>query len=401
MLLKRIRDLYADAYRGLPREVWLLSIAALINRAGTMVLPFLALYMTEQLGMGIERAGLLIGVYGGGSLLGTWVGGQLADRFNPLTIQIASLFLTGLAFMLLGQVTSQPMIAGMLFLIGVVAEAFRPASGAFLAILAPEESRTRAYALMRLAVNVGMTLGPAIGGFLIISDYSLLFWVDGGACIAAAVVIWFFFHGKTYSEAEGPQRNRAVVSPWRDRAYLGFLGGVFLFALMFFQLETAFGIYMKSAYGLVEHEIGLLFSGNTILIILVEMILLRWVERFANWRVLAAGVACAGIGLAMIPFGSTFGFALAAILVFTVGEMLCLPIAYTIASTRAAASNRGAYLGAFGVAFSSAFIVGPPLGSAVYANLGGSILWYLCAPTAVLAAVLFLILGQSLQKKRP
>jgi MFS family permease len=242
---------------------------------------------------------------------------------------------------------------------------------------------------MRLAVNVGMTFGPAVGGFLILVDYSILFWVDAAACIAAALVIWYFFHGRSVETSSDETETASSRSPWSDGPYLQFLTGIFLFSLMFFQLETAFGVYITEHYGLAEHHIGLLFSGNTILIILTEMLLLKWIEPFNRWRVLAVGALFSGAGLSLLPLGNSFLFALTAILVFTVGEMLLLPVAYTLASTRASSSTRGAYLGAFGIAFSSAFIIGPPLGTLVYTSLGSDLLWYCCLPIAGIAAVTF------------
>ncbi len=394
-MLSSIRSEYADAYRGLPRDVWLLSVAALINRAGTMVIPFLALYMTKHLGFAKEDAGLLIGVYGGGSLIGTWVGGYLTDRIGALRIQVTSLWLTAATIFLLGQVERPLNIAIVLFSIGVVAEAFRPASGAFLASIAPAESRMRAYALMRLAVNTGMTFGPAVGGFLILIDYSLLFWVDASACITAALVIWFFFRRHDSNDTRESPSKASIQSPWTDRPYLQFLLSIFMFSLMFFQLQSAFGVYIVEHYGLAEHHVGLLFAGNTILIVLAEMILLKRIESCNQWKALAIGALFAGTGLSLLPFGRTFGFALTAILIFTVGEMLLLPLAYSLASVRASSHNRGAYLAAFGIAFSSAFIIAPPVGMIIYGTYGGDVLWHFCLPMAAIAALTFLRLRHS------
>ncbi len=153
-------------YRGLSHEVWFLALTTLINRAGAMVIPFLSLYLNKYLGYSLGQIGWIMTFYGFGSVVGVYFGGKLTDRVGYHKVMYSSLILTGIAFFGLQFISSFVALCIGIFSLTLVADAFRPAIWVALADYSNEENRTRSVTLIRLAINLGFSMGPAIGGFI-------------------------------------------------------------------------------------------------------------------------------------------------------------------------------------------------------------------------------------------
>jgi len=376
-----IADTYREAFSGLGRPVWLLSFATLVNRAGTMVLPFLALYLTQERGFSTAQAGQALAAYGLGGVAASYVGGWLCDRVHPLRVMKASLALTGLGFVTLGQVRGRFAIFAVILVLSFVGEIFRPANMAALAAASDPGERSRSFALMRLAVNLGMTLGPTIGGFLALYDYGWLFVADGATCILAAGLLQITSRDivipKPAPAAPGapPVRSR---SPWRDGPMMIVFGLMFLLNLVTFQLASTFVLALRDLYDFSEARIGITMAVNTIVIVLFEMVLVHSLSRRDPLKVSGVGAFffCAGLGL--LPFGSGFFYVIFTVLVWTVGEMLVFPIVSSAVADRAPEASRGSYMGMLNLSFAAAFVAAPLIGTWVYQNLGPQTLWYAC-----------------------
>lgn len=384
---------YREAFAGLPREIWLLAAATLVNRAGTMVLPFFTLYFTQQLGLSASTAGLLMAAWGVGSMAGSYGGGLLADHLDPMVVQRLSFVATGVGFLTLLGLRDVTAVAVGMVVVGAVTDTFRPALFAATARVTRPRYRARAFALIRLATNLGMAIGPAVGGLLAAHRYAWLFIADGATCWAAALLLTL-----TLPRVPPPQTHREPApagrhpSPWRDPPFLGFLVAIFALSLVFFQLFFTLPVYLRTARGFTEGAIGGLLAFNAAAIALFEMLLIRAVELRDRLAVTAVGTALVGLGLALLPAGGGLWLALLAMSVATVGEMLSIPTANALVADRAPESATGSYMGAYTLAFACAFVVAPVAGLAVLDHLGGTVLWLGVGGTAVFAAVVFLAL---------
>jgi predicted MFS family arabinose efflux permease len=371
---------YGRAFRGLPRETWLVCVGFLINRAGTMVVPFLALYATAELGYSKETASGLLVAFGLGSVLGSYLGGRLTARLGPLRVQKLSLVAAGGSFLLLGQLRSYPALLLGIFLVALASDALRPAAFTAVAEFSPMAVRTRAIALLRLMANLGISVGPAVGGMLAGWSYRWLFVADGITCWLAAL----FLHRALGSREPTPRERPATVPPptrrsvWSDRPYLAFLVVVFCLYGIFFQFIGTLPLYLNEAYSLPESRIGLLLSLNAVLIVLTEMALVSALETRDATRVFGLGCLLTCTGFALLPLGSTVAFAALTIIVWTVGEMISLPFGYSAAVARADrnGSGSGEYIGLHAAAGALAMFVAPATGLWVYAHLGPETLWY-------------------------
>ncbi len=403
-MVHRVANLYRDAFSGLPRPIWWLALALLVNRAGTMVLPFLSLYFTRHLGYSLAQTGHLIALYGLGSVLGSWGGGRLSDRIGPIRVQRWSLLLTGLGFFALIPLHHPRQVAVAAFLIGLVGDAFRPALMVAATRMSDESNRVRAYALLRLAANAGMAIGPAVGGFLAVHAYRWLFIGDALTCWLAFLLLTIRLR-----DAEGESRAERAVSrrvaaesrsPWTDWPFVAFLVLVTLLALTFFQIFTTLPLHLRDHYGLDERAVGQVIALNALLIVLFEMVLLRRLEAVDPVRLAGLGGFLVGGGLALIPLGPPFGVALLAAVVWTVGEMLSLPTANAVVARRSEGGATGSYMGAFMVTFAVALILAPIVGTRLYALAEGRVLWTTAGAIGLVVFVGMQLLAPVLSRPR-
>ncbi len=165
--MKKLYVNYVNTFRGLSKEVWWLSLITLINRAGTMVIPFLSLYLNESLDFTKEDIGVVMIFFGLGSVGGSWLGGKLTDRIGYYKVMTISLLLTGILFLGLQYINTFLGFCFGILILMLIADTFRPAMFVALKAYSKEENRTRSLTLIRLAINLGFTAGPALGGVII------------------------------------------------------------------------------------------------------------------------------------------------------------------------------------------------------------------------------------------
>ncbi len=385
-MIRRLGQGYARAFAGLPGEVWILAVATLVNRAGTMVLPFLTLYLTGQFGWSPAAAGRMLALYGAGAIGGAFLGGWAADRWSPVAVQQFSLVGTGVGFLALTRLSSEHAFGIAMVVISLVAEMYRPALLAAAGKDVPAEVRGRSMGLLRLAVNAGMSIGPALGGLLATVNYDLLFVADACTCWAAAAVLFLVRRRATrraraaFAEAGGaveahPGEAPPSGSPWRDGPFVLFLGLATLLAIVFFQINGTFPLYLHHEYGLSEAGIGALLGLNALIVVACEMLILHRIERLPPLSVIAPGAFLLCLGFALLPLARGAVYAAATVLVWTIGEMLTLPMANIFVAARAGSARSGRYMGAYTMSFATAFLIAPALGLSVYGRWGGAVLW--------------------------
>ncbi|GAB3326632.1 MFS transporter [Larkinella ripae] len=380
-MIGRSLRLYRDAYRGLPAPVWLLGGVMLINRSGTMVLPYLTLYLTQHLHYSVTDAGVVMAVYGTGALAGTFLGGRLSDRLGFYPVQFWSLLISGFFLIFLQFAQSFYAMCAVVFVYTVLGETFRPALSSAVAYYSTPENRTRAYSLNRLAINLGWALGGGLGGYLASIAYPLLFWFDGITCIVAALVLRVFLPVPNRAEPTPDPSDLTVPkarSPYRDRLFLVFTVATTLFAIGFWQLFSMIPLYFKQVLSLNESHIGLLMTMNGLMIVLIEMPLVYTIEKkYARLKVLiiAIGVLLVGFSYLLLNAGSGVFLAVVCVLFNTLGEMLAMPFMLSFTVERATVQNRGQYLALYSMTYAIAQITGPAIGAQVVTWSGFPVLW--------------------------
>jgi predicted MFS family arabinose efflux permease len=376
---------YRNAYSGLSKSTWLLSLVMLINRSGTMVIPFMTLYLTS-IGYSIGQAGIVFGLFGAGAFSGAYFGGRLTDKIGFYPVQLITLTGGGVLFMVLGQMHTYPLICLFTFLVSFVNEAFRPANSTAIAFYSKEENRTRSYALNRLAINIGWAVGSGMGGLIADINYELLFWIDGVTNICAALIMWFFLKPVDYKPIKKMAGDTAVIhSAYKDKTYLWFILITMLFASCFFQIFTNMPVFFKNELRFSQPYIGFLMAINGIIIALVEMVLVYKLEgKRKNTVYIMFGVALTGISFLTLNLpGMGAALAFAMIILITFGEIFSMPFMNTYWISRTQTSNRGQYAGLYTMAWSAAQCLGPLLGAQLAEHSGFAALWWVVGVLAL------------------
>ncbi len=352
----------------------------------------MTLYLTQSsMGYSIGQAGAVVGFFGLGSICGGWLGGRLTDKIGFHKVQLMTLAGGGLMLMVLGQMKSYPLICGCAFLVNLVNDAFRPANSTAIAVYSKEENRTRSYSLNRLAINLGWAVGGAIGGILSSINFKLLFWVDGGTNLLAALLLHYFLDPSVTRVAKPEVKKTPVASPYRDKVYLMFIGCTILFAACFFQIFSVLPVYYREVLHMPEFMIGLLMTTNGVLIACFEMVLVFKMEgRRENLVYIVYGVSFVGLAYVMLNLLPLSMFtAYFCMIIMTAGEMTTMSFMNSFWISRTKPDNRGQYAGLYTIAWSTAQVIGPAGGAEIAQHLGFRALWWIVGGVCVLAAVGF------------
>jgi predicted MFS family arabinose efflux permease len=389
--------LYKNAYNGLTKRIWLLSFVMLVNRSGTMVLPFMTLYC-KHIGYTTQEAGWVVALYGLGAVLGAFLGGKISDRFGFYYTQFSSLFIGGLLFILLGQMNTYFSICICTFFLSMVNESFRPANATAITFYSNTANRTQSFSLVRLAINLGWGVGSALGGFLASINYHLLFWVDGYTNIAAAILLLMLlprvglaqqlqYRGE--SKKSVGETNFKKASAYNDKTFLIFVGLQILFAFCFFQLFTTVPLFFKEGLKLDESLIGGIMALNGILIALVEMVIVFKLERklpYLKLMMFGSVLMAVSFFILNITFASGYLIAVASTIMVTFAEMIAMPFMNTWYIKRSNETNRGEYAALYTMAWSTAQVFGSSTGTFVAFTLGFTNLWWIIGGLSLLVA---------------
>lgn len=341
-----------------------------INRAGTMVLPFLSKYLKEDLHFTYNQVGWVMFCFGMGSMVGSWLGGKLSDKIGFYKIMVFSLFTSGVSFFILQHITSFKGLCLSIFLIMCIADMFRPAMFVSLGAYAKKENRTRALTLVRLAINLGFAAGPAMGGLIIMNiGYKGLFWVDGATCILAITIFALFVKEKKQSKFQDKEHPGEVLthSVFKDKPFWLFLACCLITGVLFFQIFTTIPLYHKEQYNLTEFQTGLLLMMNGLLIFFLEMPIVSYVERkqLNKVKIVSYGALCMAVSMFLMLINTWSGILIVMMVFMTFGEMFAFPFSNSFAMSRAPKGHEGRYMAIFTMSYSGAHMLSAKLGMGI------------------------------------
>ena len=402
-MLNRFYNSYTGSFKGLRKEVWWLAAVTLVNRAGTMVFPFLSLYMTADLGFTLKHVGWVLTAFGMGSVAGAWLGGKLSDKLGFYPIIFWSLTLSGIMLFVVQYIHSFNALFIAVFLTLTVSDMHRPAVYVAINTYSKPENRTRSVTLIRLAINLGFSLGPAVGGFIItIMGYGGLFWVDGITCIGAALFFIMLLGKKESQKDYKTTKKKNNVSPYRDLPYLLFILIVVLIGFSFLQYFSTIPLYYRDIHSLSEDKIGLLMAMNGLLIFLMEMPIIKHYDRpaYSIYKILFISTIMIACSFFIMNTTSWTGILVIGMLLMTFGEMLNFPFLNRFALDRSQKGKPGEYMALFTMSFSVSHIFGHNAGMQLVDKFGFNITWYIMTVILFIAAVLVFFLKRMLKNEK-
>jgi len=313
-----------------------------------------------------------------------------------------SLLGTGVAFVLMQFVTTFVGFCSGIFLLMLIADMFRPAMFVALSSYSKPENKTRSVTLIRLAINLGFSAGPALGGLIITSiGYEGLFWVDGITCLLAGFLLLQISHPKK-AKVLDETKVENPISAYSDKAFWVFLIGMMLFGAVFLQYFSTMPLYYKDVHHLSEMEIGLLLGLNGFVIFLLEMPLVKWLEsgKYTKSGLMLFGAILTALSFVVLNLTSWVGILVVAMMLMTIGEMIAFPFSNAFAMDRAKKGNQGEYMALYSIAFSFAHIFSHNSGMQLVSSLGFESTWNIVFGVAVLCIVFLLILKLMLKKEK-
>lgn len=381
--------LFKNAYSGISREVWLISLAQLINRSGGMVIFFLSVYLNVYMKFSLTHVGILMALFGVGSFIGTFIGGKLIDKIGFYPIIIGSLGLGGIMFFVVAATNDFIALCILLPLLSVIGDSFRPASMTAIAHYSTKENYTRSISLNRLAINLGFSVGPAMGGILALINYKYIFYADGATCLMACLIVILIIGSRKSSIKNKVEEvmTEKVQSPYNDKIYLLFLPLAMLYAISFLQFFTTMPLYYKQVEHFSETTIGLLIALNGLIVAVVEMVMIYKIEkRWTIYNFIALGSFLIVISYLSLLFFSGIIWLIVLTIVMSFSEMFAMPFMNTLMNERSHSTNRGQYAALYAMAWSGAQTFTPIIATQIIQHAGFNTLWI------VLAALAFIVM---------
>jgi MFS family permease len=392
-----IINLYRQSYAGLSTPAWMLALVMLINRSGAMVMPFLSIYLSSSLGFNLDQVGICMAAYGSGAVIGGLLGGYLTDKIGHFKVQFYSLMLGGILFGALALIETYALLVISLFLASVIIECLRPANTSSIALYSKPENITRAFSLNRMAINLGFSIGPAIGGLLATISFKLIFIADAFTCIVAGIVFYVYFKNLAIRNPKILEAQNITdlispeaIKPVKNKNYMLFILLTCLFGTIFFQLFTTLPLFYKEICQLSEKNIGFLLAMNGLIVLVFEMIFVyKYGHRKRYKKLIAGGLILCGIALVMLNLSFAIPIVILSMVILSFGEILAMPFIASIAAESAPDQYRGAYMGLFTVAYSVAFALAPLVGTKLIKHFDYSGLWFTMLVLSLLTALGF------------
>jgi len=360
-----------------------------------MVLPFMTIYMTSSLGYTKVQAGIIMSVFGMGSLAGSYLGGKWSDKYGPFKVQFFSLTLGGISYLFIPFLHNFYMLSAGVFICGLINDSLRPAASSMTSHFATQATTTRSFSLMRMAINLGVAIGPAAAGILAGVNYVWLFVGDGITCIAAGAVFYYYFKDKQpQTHKEVKEKGNKVLSPYRDRSFMLFILFCFFYAAAFFQIFSGIPLYYKDIYLKPEIAIGLLIGFNGLIVFFFEMITVSQLEKRYKPNSLIV-IGCVMLGASFILFNLFHGtiILLIAMLLLSFSEIFAMPFMISRVVYTSSPQTRGSYLAAYTIAWALAFIVSPYSSMQIIEQYNYTVLWWVMGIFCSLTALGFYLIA--------
>ncbi|HEX9837701.1 MAG TPA: MFS transporter [Anaerolineales bacterium] len=396
-LLERTRKVYNEY----PRAFWIYNIIVFIDRlGGFMLYPFFALYLTQKFDIGMSTVGILFAVFSISHMAGSALGGAITDRMGRKIVIIFSLVLSSLSALGMGFAPTLGIFVAVSAIVGTLSSVGQPAHEAVVADLLPPEKRAEGYGIIRVIFNVAVIIAPAIAGLLIARSYLLLFIVDAViSLIAAAIVLFALPETKPQAHAHArPETMKQTFAGYgrvfKDTPFVAFIGVTVMMTLVYMNMNSTLGVFLRDQHGLPELRYGTLLSLNALLVVFFQFWIARRLEKYKPMLMMAAGSVLYAIGFAMYGFVPTYTLFAIAMVIITIGEMIVSPFQQSLVASFAPEDMRGRYMAVSGLSWGLAFTIGPYFAGLILDSANPNLLWILCGVIGVMATLAFTILNK-------
>jgi MFS family permease len=395
-----------EIYREYPRDFWMMIVVNFVDRlGGSLLFPFFALYVTKKFNVGMTEVGGLFAIFFISSFIGAFPGGALTDRFGRKGIIIFSLIASSVSTLFMGFVNEFQVFLMVAFISGIFTDVGGPAYEAVFMDMLPQEKRASGFGIRRVAFNLAIVLGPVIGGFLAARSYLALFIIDSIVSGIVAVMVFLLIPETKPAAVVGiepestAQTFKGYLQVLRDGKFMAFTFVCLLTWLVYMNVNTTLGVFLRDQHGVSESGYGSLISINAAMVVLFQFPITRRLERHSPMLMMALGAFFIAFGLLLYGLVSTYWWFAIAMAILTVGEMVTIPIANAVVAHFSPEEMRGRYNFIYGNSWGISFAIGPYLAGLVLDHYDPNLLWYACGVVGMIAVLGFLALQRTLQTK--
>ncbi|QRN82177.1 MFS transporter [Chloroflexota bacterium] len=378
-----------------PRQFWLMFAGLILSTLGTtMIWPFLMIYASETLALPLAAVASLMTVNATAGLLSSIVAGPIIDRLGRKGVMVVGLIGNGLCYFMLSKAHSYSAFALILGASGLFSPLYRVGTDAMMADLFPVEKRADAFALLRMARNIGVATGPAIGGFVLAQSYTIGLYGAAAGLAIYGVMLLVFARETIPAEvtAAASSLRDQLKGYWqalRDKPFIGLVGAFTLVQMTTSLIWVLLSVYVKTGFGISEQRYGWLATTNALMVVFLQVLITRQTQRHPALKVMRWGAMFYIVAPLLIAFSTGYwGFWLAMV-VMTLGELIVVPTASARAANLAPVEMRGRYMSLYGLTWNLASGISPVMGGLLSDTLGPQAPWFGGAVMGVLAVLAF------------
>ena len=345
-----------------------------------MIWPFLMLYVSKRLSLPLTQVAILLTISSVMGLIFAFVAGPITDRFGRKWVMVISLAVNGICYIFMAFADSFASFAILQALMGAFNPLYRVGADAMTADLITEEKRPEAYSFMRMSNNVGVAIGPALGGLLASRSYSTAFFLAAAGMITYAVLL-LVKANETLPEHGGDQpAEKAILAGYdrifHDGRFMGFILAFTLTSMMSSMMWTMLPVYTNRQFGLPENLYGLIPTTNALMVVFFQYFVTQRTRKKPMIPVMAVGAAFYMIATTSVSFFSSFWGFWTCMVVHTVGELMLVPTATTFTANLAPPDMRGRYMSIFGLTWNVASGIAPLIGGFLSDQFSPASTWY-------------------------
>ena len=387
-----------------PRQFWLLFFGLLISTLGaSMIWPFLMIYASERLALPLTAVASLMTVNAAMGLLSSFIAGPVTDRAGRKWVMAISLLVNGLCYLGLSRADSLPAFALLMGLSGAFNPLYRVGADAMMADLIVPEKRIDAYSLLRTSNNVGVAMGPALGGLIAAISYAIAFYFAAAGMILYSLLVTFFAAETLPERSAELQAPREAFGGYdrvlRDRKFLSFTGVFTLTQICAAMVWVLLAVYAKQNYGVPESQYGFIPMTNALMVVFFQVLVTQVTKRHPPLSMLALGSFFYAFALGSIILGTGFWSFLFSMVILTIGELILSPTATTLAANLAPPDMRGRYMSVYGLTWSFAAGVGPVFGGFLNDSIRPVAIWYGGSVVGLVSTLAFFFLSRREERR--
>jgi len=387
---------FSKTYKRFSKDFWLLMVSSFMDMlGGSLIFPFFSLYLTQKFDVGMTEVGTMFLVWALTSgLIGNTVGGALADKFGRKTNIIFGLIASALSALMMVLIDDLIVFYIVIGLIGIFEDIAGPARNAMIADLVPDDLRGDAYGIHRVVFNLAVTIGPAIGGYMATRSFEMLFYADVVLSLLVALFV-FKFLPETKPEVSGSPLHEQTLAKtfvgykkvFKDKLFIAFILVSAFSTLMYFNMNSSMSVYLVNYRGLSPEQFGFILTINAGMVVLLQILFTRMTAKWKPLLAIAIGNVLYVVGFTMYGIFDSFTIYIIAMVIITIGEMICAPKEKMIVVNIAPEDMRARYMAISNYAWILPIAIGPLGAGVIMDNFDPRYVWYLAGLIGILAVV--------------